>query len=218
MKKGLTEMVFILDRSGSMWGLEADTIGGFNSMLRKQKEEEGEAIVTTVLFDDRYELIHDRFSIDAVGEMTDKEYYVRGSTALLDAMGSTIQKIINAQNHLPENQQAEHVIVVTITDGMENSSCEYSYKDVKRLIEGQKEKGWEFMFLGANIDAVAEAEKFGISEDRAVRYHSDSEGTALNYECVGEAVSCMRSSRNTEALGSGWKKKIEKHLKKTERR
>ena len=213
MKKGLTEMVFILDRSGSMNGLEADTIGGFNGMLEKQKKEEGEAIITTVLFDDQYELIHDRFNINAVDKMTDKEYYVRGCTALLDAMGSTIQKIINVQKHLPECEQAEHVIFVTITDGYENASCEYTYRDVKKMIEAQKEKGWEFMFLGANIDAVAEAEKFGIEADRAVQYHSDSVGTALNYECVSEAMACMR--RDTVQLGSGWKDKIEKHLKKS---
>ena len=128
-------------------------------------------------------------------------------------MGSTIQKIINVQKHLPECEQAEHVIFVTITDGYENASCEYTYRDVKKMIEAQKEKGWEFMFLGANIDAVAEAEKFGIEADRAVQYHSDSVGTALNYECVSEAMACMR--RDTVQLGSGWKDKIEKHLKKS---
>lgn len=213
MKKGLTEMVFILDRSGSMNGLEADTIGGFNGMLEKQKKEEGEAIITTVLFDDQYELIHDRFNINTVDRMTDREYYVRGCTALLDAMGSTIQKIINAQKHLPESERAEHVIFVTITDGYENASCEYSYADVKKMIKAQKEKGWEFMFLGANIDAVAEAEKFGIEADRAVRYHSDAVGTMLNYECVSEAVTCMR--QNAMQPGGGWKDRIEKHMKKS---
>ena len=214
MKKGLTEMVFILDRSGSMNGLESDTIGGFNSMLEKQKKEEGEAIITTVLFDDQYELIHDRFDINAVKKMTDKEYYVRGCTALLDAMGSTIQKTVNAQKHLPEDQRAEHVIFVTITDGYENASREYSYNDVRKMIEAQKKKGWEFMFLGANIDAVAEARKFGIREDRAVQYKSDSVGTALNYECVSEAMSCMRASRDTMQMGGGWKEKIERHRRK----
>lgn len=212
MKKGLTEMAFILDRSGSMCGMEADTIGGFNGLLEKQKKEDGDAILTTVLFDDRYELIHDRFPIQTVDGLTDKEYYVRGSTALLDAMGSTIQKIINVQKHLPEDEQAEKVIIVIITDGMENSSCEYSYKDVKRLIERQKEAGWEFMFLGANIDAISEAGKFGIHKDRAVQYFSDAEGTALNYDCVSQAVSGMRSCKDMAKYGGDWKRRIEKHL------
>ncbi|MBQ6401989.1 MAG: VWA domain-containing protein [Firmicutes bacterium] len=215
MKKGLTEMVFILDRSGSMSGMEADTIGGFNSMLEKQKKEEGDAILTTALFDNRYELIHDRFPIQSVQNMTEKEYYVRGSTALLDAMGSTIQKTINVQKHLPEKERAEKVIFVIITDGMENSSCEYTYGDVQRMVEVQKEKGWEFMFLGANIDAISEARKFGIPESRAVRYHSDAKGTAMNYDCVSEAICCMRSPESSE-MGSQWKAEIENYRRKKE--
>ena len=215
MKKGLTEMVFVLDRSGSMSGLESDTIGGFNGMLDRQRKEEGEAIVTTALFDDQYELIHDRFDIRTVKHITDKDYYVRGCTALLDAMGSSIQKMINVQKHLPEEEQAEHVIFVIITDGMENASCEYTYADVKRMVEAQKERGWEFMFLGANIDAIAEAGRFGICEDRAVQYKSDHVGTTLNYECVSDAMCCMRSMEDTVKLGGGWKKKIEDHLKKS---
>ncbi|MDD4200684.1 MAG: VWA domain-containing protein [Eubacteriales bacterium] len=211
MKKGLTEMVFILDRSGSMSGLESDTIGGFNSMIALQKKEEGEAIVSTVLFDNRYELIHDRFNIQSVGEMTDEEYYTRGSTALLDAMGSSIQKTINVQKHLPEDEKAEKVIFVIITDGYENSSCEFSYEDVRKMVEQQQEKyGWEFMFLGANIDAISEGRKFGIREERAVRYCSDEPGTQMNYEVVGEALCEMRSCSKMSEVGAEWKEEIEK--------
>ena len=185
MKKGLTEMVFILDRSGSMGGLEDDTIGGFNSLIAKQKKAEGEGIVTTVLFDNKYEIIHDRFDLETIGEMTDKEYYVRGTTALLDAMGSTIQKEINVQEQLPESEKAEKVIFVIITDGYENASCEYRYKDIRRMVEAQQEKGWEFMFLGANIDAIEEGGRLGIRKERAVTYKCDSEGLGKSYDCVG---------------------------------
>ena len=174
MKEGMTELVFILDRSGSMFGLEKDTIGGFNSMIQKQKEEEGEAVVTTVLFDDRYELIHDRFPLSAVGEMTRKEYFVRGSTALLDAVGKTIVKIQNVQEHLPEEARAEKVITVIITDGLENSSREYSREQISQMITRQRANGWEFLFLGANMDAVAEAKSLGIQEERAASYRNDS--------------------------------------------
>ena len=159
MKNGLTELVFILDRSGSMGGLESDTIGGFNGILQKQKKEEGEANVTTVLFDDQIEIIHDRFSIDIVKPLTDADYYVRGCTALLDAVGSNVKKVENIQNRLPEELRAEKIIFVITTDGQENSSQEYSSNMVKKMIEKNQEKGWQFLFLGANIDAVEEAEK-----------------------------------------------------------
>ncbi|MCK7487992.1 MAG: VWA domain-containing protein [Bacillus subtilis] len=167
MKKGLTELVFILDRSGSMRGLEADTIGGFNAMLAKQIRGEGEVIVSTVLFDDRFEVLHNRLPIQAVAPMTPREYFVRGSTALLDAIGRSIAKIANIQQILPASEQAEKVLFVITTDGMENASREYNYDHLKLIIERQQEKyGWEFLFLGANIDATATAGKFGIRAER----------------------------------------------------
>jgi len=188
MKKGLTELVFILDKSGSMSGLEADTIGGFNSMLAKQKAIDGECCITTVLFDNNYELLHDRININAVSPITGKEYQVGGSTALLDAIGRTIQKIGNAQKHTVEDYRAEKVMFVIITDGEENSSREYTAEKVKAMIERQKEKyGWEFIFLGANIDAVQTAGRFGIDPDRAVDYLADSEGTELNFKVLASA-------------------------------
>lgn len=209
-----TELVFILDRSGSMYGLEKDTIGGFNSMLEKQKTQEGEAVVTTVLFDNNYELVHDRFPLEHVDPLTEKEYFVGGSTALLDAVGSTIQKISNVQKRLPAALKADKVIFVIITDGMENSSLEYSYSSVKKLIEKHKEKyGWEFMFLGANIDAVAEAAKFGVDEDRAVTYECDSAGVKLNYEVVADTVCAMRHTMSIP-VGREWKERIEEDRKK----
>lgn len=208
MKKGLTELVFILDRSGSMSGLESDTIGGYNSLLEKQKKEAGECIITTVLFDDRYELLHDRINIRGVMPLSEKEYYVRGSTALLDAIGRTINKIGNAQKNTAWEEQAEKVMFVIITDGMENASREYNYGKVRRMVEHQKEKyGWEFIFLGANIDAVETAAHFGISADRAANYHADSVGTQLNYEVVSEAVSFIRAS--SAPMGADWKKRID---------
>ncbi|MDD2496753.1 MAG: VWA domain-containing protein [Desulfitobacteriaceae bacterium] len=208
MKKGLTELVFILDRSGSMSGLESDTIGGYNGMLEKQKKDPGEAVITTVLFDDRYELLHDRINLRGIAPITDKEYYVRGSTALLDAVGITINKIGNALKHTVEDERPEHVMFVITTDGMENASREFSYEKIRRMIEHQKSKyGWEFIFLGANIDAIATAERFGIEEDRAANYNADSEGTLLNYQIIGETVSCLRASR---PISKNWKERIEK--------
>ncbi|HHV28143.1 vWA domain-containing protein [Acetivibrio mesophilus] len=211
MKKGLTELVFILDRSGSMSGLESDTIGGYNSMLEKQNKESGEAIVTTVLFDDKYELLHDRINLRGVAPITDKEYFARGTTALLDAVGKTINKIANVQKHTGEDERAEHVMFVIITDGMENASKEFGYEKVRRMIERQKSKyGWEFIFLGANIDAIATAERFGIRKERAANYNADSEGTLLNYEVISETVSCMRASR---PIAEDWKIRIEEDFK-----
>ena len=195
MKKGLSELVFVLDRSGSMGGLESDTIGGFNGMLAKQKKEDGEANVTTVLFDDQVEIIHDRFPIAAVKPLTDDDYYVRGLTALLDAVGSTVKKIENVQKRLPEDLKAEKVIFVITTDGQENSSNEYTATIVRRMIEAHQEQGWQFIFMGANMDAVTEAERLGISRKHAVSYRNDAEGVALNYDVTGKVLSKMRDGR-----------------------
>jgi uncharacterized protein YegL len=195
MKKGLTELVFILDKSGSMGGLENDTIGGYNSMLKQQKAVEGECHITTVLFDNNYELFHDRIDIKAVSPITEKEYQVGGSTALLDAIGRTIHKIGNAQKYTTDDYRAEKVMFVIITDGEENSSREYSAEKVKAQIERQKTKyGWEFIFLGANINAVQTAGRFGISADRAIDYVPDSAGTNLNFKVMAEAVATFRES------------------------
>jgi len=195
MKKGLTELVFILDKSGSMGGLETDTIGGYNSMLTKQQAVEGECHITTVLFDNNYELIHDRIDIMAVSAITEKEYQVGGSTALLDAIGRTIHKIGNAQKHTADDYRAEKVMFVIITDGEENSSREYSAEKVKAQIERQKTNyGWEFIFLGANIDAVQTAGRFGIASDRAANYLADSEGTELNFKVMSAAVATFRGA------------------------
>ena len=207
MKKGLTELVFILDRSGSMGGLEEDTIGGFNGMINKQKKEEGSAVVTTVLFDDKYELLHDRIDIQGILPMNDRQYYVRGCTALLDAIGMTIEKMINVHKHTAKEQRAEKVIFTIITDGMENSSRKYNKSMVKELIQAQKARGWEFIFLGANMDAVEEAASFGIDSDRAVTYQNDREGVELNYEVISEAVSAMRCC--SVPIGRSWKSRIE---------
>ena len=195
MKKNLTELVFILDKSGSMAGLERDTIGGFNSMLDKQKRAGGECRITTILFDNRYELLHDRIDIRAVSPMTEREYQVGGSTALLDAVGRTIRKLAGVQKNTAEEYRAGNVMFVIITDGEENSSREYSAGKVKAMIEEEKRYGWEFVFLGANIDAVETAGRFGISADRAVDYVPDSAGTELNFQMMSEAVTAFRTTR-----------------------
>ena len=206
MKKNCTELVFVLDRSGSMAGLESDTIGGFNAMIEKQKKTEGECWVSTVLFSDRSQVIHDRLALEKIPPMTDREYSVGGCTALLDAIGDAVKHISTIHKYIRVEDVPEHTMFVITTDGMENASRRYSSDEVKKLIEAKKEAGWEFLFLGANIDAVETAKKFGIREDRAVNYHADSAGTALNYEVVGEAVSCMRAS---VPLGKSWKKRID---------
>ena len=212
MKKGLTELVFILDKSGSMGGLETDTIGGYNSMLAKQQEVEGECHITTVLFDNNYELLHDRIDIKAVSPISEKEYQVGGSTALLDAIGRTIHKIGNAQKHTADDYRAEKVMFVIITDGEENSSREYSAEKIKAQIERQKEKyGWEFIFLGANIDAIETAGRFGISADRAQNYHSDSEGVELNFRIMSEVVA---EYRECSEISKGWNNDIQRDYKK----
>lgn len=211
MKKNLTELVFILDRSGSMAGLEADTIGGFNAMLEKQKRQPGEAYVSTVLFDNDCEVIHDRLPLDRVPALTEREYYVRGCTALLDAVGGAIHHIGNVHKYAREEDVPAHTLFVITTDGMENASRRYDSARVKQMIEHEKSKyGWEFLFLGANIDAVETAKHFGISEDRAVNYHSDSVGTRLNYEVVSCAITSMRSGA---PMSADWKAPIEADYK-----
>ena len=214
MNAELTELVFILDRSGSMGGLESDTIGGFNGMIARQKKEGEKINVTTVLFDDEVEIVHDRFPIEIIEPLTDKEYFVRGCTALLDAVGQAINKIDNVQKHLPEDHKAGKVLFVITTDGLENSSEEFTYKDIKRMIEVKKECGWEFLFLGANIDAGKEAEKIGIARNRSVTYENDEHGIALNYEAVGSAVKKMAKSRNSSAeLDDDWADEIAEYHK-----
>lgn len=193
MKKNLTELVFILDKSGSMAGLEKDTIGGYNAMLEQQRKLPGECVITTALFDHRYELLHDRIDIRAVRPITEKEYFVGGTTALMDAIGKTIHKIAAAQKNTAEDYRAEKVMFVIITDGAENSSREYSSDRVKAMIEKEKTRyGWEFVFLGANIDAVETAGRFGIGADRAVDYVPDSAGTELNFRAMSKAVASFR--------------------------
>ena len=193
MKKNLTELVFILDKSGSMSGLEKDTIGGFNSMLDQQRKVDGECVITTVLFDNRYELLHDRIDIRAVQPITGKEYFVGGSTALLDAIGRTIHKIDTAQKNTTEDYRAEKVMFVIITDGEENASRHFSSAQIRQMIQHQKERyGWEFIFLGANIDAVETAGRFGIGADRAVDYVPDGEGTELNFRIMSQTVATFR--------------------------
>ena len=216
MKNGLTELVFILDRSGSMAGLESDTIGGFNSVLAKQKKEEGPANITTVLFDDQYEMLHERCNLHKVAKITEKEYYVRGTTPLLDAVGKTISRMIHVQRRGAKEERAEKVMFVIITDGMENASVEYSYQKINKMIEHQKKNyQWEFIFLGANIDAAEVAGRFGITKDRAANYHADSEGTLLNYEVISNTVSQLRESGS---VADDWKEKIEKDYEKRTKR
>lgn len=212
MRKNLTEIIFILDRSGSMCGLEADTIGGFNSMIEKQKKADGEAIISTVLFDNVSEVIHDRADIRSIQPMTEDDYTVRGCTALLDAIGGAVHHIGNVHKYVRAEDVPEHTLFVITTDGMENASRRYDSETVKKMIERQKEKyGWEFLFLGANIDAVETARSVGISKDRAVNYRSDREGTALNYEVVSEAISAVRCSA---PLKADWKKRIDEDYEK----
>ena len=209
----MTELVFILDRSGSMSGLESDTVGGFNSMIEKQKGEPGECLVSTVLFDNASQVIHDRTPLERVPRLTEKEYFVRGCTALLDAVGGAIHHIGNIHKYARAEDRPEKTMFVITTDGLENASRRYGYDKVRAMIERQKEKyGWEFIFLGANIDAAKEAARFGISADRAVRYQSDSMGTALNYEVISEAVSSVRACPSVP-LAAGWKDRIEADFK-----
>ena len=215
MSTNKTELVFILDRSGSMGGLESDTIGGFNSMLLKQQAEPGECRITTILFDHAYEVLHDRIDVKAVGQMTGNEYFVRGNTALLDAVGNTINKIGGVQKNTAPEFRAEKVLFVITTDGMENASRKFTYCDIKSMIERQKsEYNWEFIFLGANIDAVEVAGRFGIAGNRAQNFHNDSEGIALSYAVVGETISSFRGSPVCASLSDNWSEKIDADFKK----
>ena len=211
MKKNLTEMVFILDKSGSMSGLEADTIGGFNSMIERQKNAEGEALVSTVLFSDDSVVIHDRVDVHKVEPLTSQQYYVGGCTALIDALGGAIHHIGNVHKYAREEDRPEHTIFIITTDGMENASRRYTSDQVKAMVKRQKEKyGWEFLFLGANIDAVETAARYGIGADRAVNYVNDEKGQQLNYRVVSETVCSVRENR---PISAGWKAEIEKDYK-----
>lgn len=210
MQKDLTEIVFILDRSGSMSGLEADTIGGFNAMIEKQKKAAGGALISTVLFDHVSTVLHDRVPLERVEPMTDRDYTVRGSTALLDAIGGAIRHIANVHKYAREEDRPMHTLFVITTDGMENASQNYDIETVRRMINRQKEQGWEFLFLGANIDAVKTAGSFGIGADRAVNYHADQAGTQLNYEVLSDAICSVRASA---PLSADWKGRIEKDFK-----
>ena len=207
MKQNLTEIIFILDRSGSMGGLEQDTIGGYNAFLERQKGN-GEALISTVLFSNRSEVIHDRVPIDAVKPLTEQEYYVGGSTALLDAIGSAVHHIANVHKYAREEDVPEKTVVVITTDGMENASRRYDYAGVRKLVERQKETyGWEFLFLGANMDAISAAAQVGIEESHAVQYHSDSVGTRLNFQVLSDSIVSFRKS--SHAITEEWKEAIE---------
>ena len=211
MKKNLTEIVFILDKSGSMSGQEKDTIGGYNSFIECQKKVEGEAYVSTVLFSNYSNVIHDRVPLEKIEPMTEEQYTTDGCTALLDAIGGAIKHIGNVHKYAREEDRPEKTVFVITTDGQENSSHEYTYEKIKKLISRQQEKyGWEFMFLGANMDAISEASKLGIRKDRAVRYECDAAGTMLNFACVSEAMVDVREGRE---MTEGWKTKIEKYHK-----
>ncbi len=211
MRKGLTEVVFVLDRSGSMCGLEADTIGGFNSLIKKQRKEDGEALVSTVLFDDKVEILHDRVPIGTVKLMNEEQYYVRGCTALLDAIGGAVHHIVRVHKHAREEDRPEKTMFIIMTDGKENASSKYSYKKVRHMVEKERNRyGWEFLFLGANIDAIEEAANFGIRADRAVDFECDSEGVALNYEVLSDTVSAFRSTdiEECDPTLAGWGDRI----------
>lgn len=212
MKKNLTELVFILDRSGSMAGLEQDTIGGFNAMMEKQKQEPGETLVSTVLFDHASQVIYDRVPLENLQPLTEKEYYVRGSTALLDAVGGAIRHIGNVHKYAREEDRPEKTLFIIITDGMENASRRYDYDRVKAMIRRQQERyGWEFLFLGANIDAAREAGRFGIRPECAADYHADSRGTRVIYESLSQAVCQVRTC--AAPLQADWKKEIDRDFK-----
>lgn len=207
----MTEIIFILDRSGSMEGLEADTIGGFNSMMRKQASEPGDALVSTLLFNNDVEVIHDRLNIKDVPEITSKEYYVRGCTALLDTVGGAIKHISMIHKYARKEDVPEKTLFIITTDGMENASRRYSYEDVRSMVEHQKSKhGWEFIFLGANIDAAAEASRYGIDPSMAVNYNCDSEGVGISFKVMEDVV---RSYRNTCEVPKGWRKRIDYDFK-----
>ena len=215
MKNNVTELVFILDRSGSMNGLEGDTVGGFNALIEKQREQDGQVFVSTVLFDTESEVLHDRIPLERVAPMTEADYTVGGCTALLDALGGAIRHIGNIHKYARPEDVPEHTLFVITTDGMENASRRYDAGQVKRMIERQKERyGWEFLFLAANIDAVETAARYGIAPDRAVDYHADAEGTAVAYGAVAEAVRCIRGAA---PLDAGWSKAVREDFKNRKR-
>ena len=212
IKNGITELVFILDRSGSMSGLESDTIGGFNAMIEKQKKQDGKCYVSTVLFDNVSEVLHDRIKLTDIKPMTDREYTVRGCTALIDAIGGAIHHIGNIHKYARLEDVPEHTIFVITTDGMENASCKYTADKVKEMIERQKEKyGWEFLFIGANIDAVETAARYGISEDKAVNYNADKQGTQILYASVAKAVCNVRCNMGVD---DDWRKELDDDYKR----
>lgn len=211
-KNGITELVFILDRSGSMSGLEKDTIGGFNSMIEKQKKQDGECYVSTVLFDNESEVVHDRVKLSEIKPMTEDDYYVRGCTALIDAIGGAIHHIGNIHKYARPEDVPEHTMFIITTDGMENASHRYTSDKVKDMIKHQKEKyGWEFLFIGANIDAVETAAQYGINSDRAVNYNADEKGTKILYATVSESICRMRANAPLQA---DWSKEINKDYEK----
>ena len=211
MKKNLTELVFILDRSGSMSGLERDTIGGFNAMIEKQKKQDGECVVSTVLFNNDSQVIHDRVPIDKIEPMTERDYYVSGGTALIDAIGGAIHHIGNVHKYARHEDVPENTIFIITTDGYENASYRYSSDKVKRMIEHEKEKyGWEFLFIGANIDAVETAKHYGINQDRAVNYHADAQGTDIVYATVSQAVCNVRMNK---CMAENWREDIDNDYK-----
>ena len=216
MRKNLTELVFILDKSGSMAGLEADTIGGFNSMIERQKKEDGEALVSTGLFSNESRVIHDRVDIREIRPLTEKEYYVDGCTALIDAIGQAIHHIGNVHKYARKEDVPEHTVFVITTDGMENASHRYTSDEVKAMVEKEKARyGWEFLFLGANIDAVETARRYGIGRDRAVRFHNDPDGVRLNCAEVSRTISRFRMD---ECVGAEWKERIEEDYRSRQSR
>lgn len=206
MNRGLTELVMILDRSGSMRGLEKDTIGGYNAMLDRQRKEEGRVLVTTILFDDRDEMLHDRTPIDQVGSLTDRDYYVRGCTALMDALGTAIERISLIQDHVREEDRPDKTIFIITTDGMENASRRFRASRIRQMVREREAAGWEFIFLGANIDAIETAGGMGIAPERAVNYHADAKGTQLNYEAISHVATCVRTGCPVTA---DWKEAID---------
>ncbi len=211
MKKDLTELVFILDKSGSMSGLEEDTIGGFNAMIRKQKKAPGEALVSAVLFSDDSDVIIDRVPLDEVKPLTEDDYFVGGCTALIDAIGGAIHHVQMIHKYIRKEDTPEHTMFVITTDGMENASHQYTSNQVKKMIKKQEKQGWEFLFLGANIDAVSTAANFGIRKERAVNYHADQQGTQVNFEALSEAVTDLRTDG---AIKENWRQKIDQDFKK----
>ena len=217
MKKNLTEMVFILDKSGSMSGLESDTIGGINAMIEKQKKQDGEAFVTTILFDNRSQTIHDRVSLKDIKPMTDEDYVVGGCTALIDAIGMAVEHISTIHKYAREDDIPEKTVFVITTDGMENASTKFDSKTVKKMIEQKKELGWEFLFIGANIDAVETASQFGIDSSRAVNYRADKKGTGVVYNAVSKAIFKMREAPAAEAcIADDWAEDIQKDFNSRE--